>query len=234
MQTPPRACLVCYASIESANSPRTISALSQPRGEVAEWLKAPHSKCGIRVTVSGVRIPPSPPRERASSPQSRTARRVRAFGIASSRWLVQIVSCWDLKDHGRSNQHERAAELASNTTEPRTSRLHDAASKLGARLGTSPDIRDQGSPVDKRPRRLCRSVRDSRRSTTWRHWRHMRVECPRACRRTSSRDELSSQLLMFAAPPHRALRVSALNLSSTNRCTTNRRRRLGMSIHSVA
>jgi hypothetical protein len=25
-------------------------------------LKAPHSKCGIRVTVSGVRIPPSPPR----------------------------------------------------------------------------------------------------------------------------------------------------------------------------
>jgi hypothetical protein len=29
---------------------------------VAEWLKAPHSKCGIRVTVSGVRIPPSPPR----------------------------------------------------------------------------------------------------------------------------------------------------------------------------
>jgi hypothetical protein len=24
-------------------------------------LKAPHSKCGIRVTVSGVRIPPSPP-----------------------------------------------------------------------------------------------------------------------------------------------------------------------------
>ena len=32
-----------------------------PSGEVAEWLKAPHSKCGIRATVSGVRIPPSPP-----------------------------------------------------------------------------------------------------------------------------------------------------------------------------
>jgi hypothetical protein len=28
---------------------------------VAEWLKAPHSKCGVRVTVSWVRIPPSPP-----------------------------------------------------------------------------------------------------------------------------------------------------------------------------
>jgi hypothetical protein len=31
------------------------------RGEVAEWLIAPHSKCGIRATVSGVQIPPSPP-----------------------------------------------------------------------------------------------------------------------------------------------------------------------------
>ena len=34
------------------------------RGEVAERLKAPHSKCGIRVTVSWVRIPPSPPTPR--------------------------------------------------------------------------------------------------------------------------------------------------------------------------
>lgn len=30
-------------------------------GEVAEWLNAPHSKCGIPARVSGVRIPPSPP-----------------------------------------------------------------------------------------------------------------------------------------------------------------------------
>src|SRR5215469_7018892 len=37
-------------------------ALARPRhGEVAEWLKAPHSKCGILARVSGVRIPPSPP-----------------------------------------------------------------------------------------------------------------------------------------------------------------------------
>ena len=28
---------------------------------MAEWSIAPHSKCGIRATVSGVRIPPSPP-----------------------------------------------------------------------------------------------------------------------------------------------------------------------------
>src|SRR5512146_2523594 len=31
-------------------------------GKVAEWLKAPHSKCGVRATVPGVRIPPFPPR----------------------------------------------------------------------------------------------------------------------------------------------------------------------------
>ncbi len=30
-------------------------------GQVAEWLKAPHSKCGIGATLSGVRIPPCPP-----------------------------------------------------------------------------------------------------------------------------------------------------------------------------
>ena len=29
-------------------------------GDVAERLKAPHSKCGVRVTVSEVRILPSP------------------------------------------------------------------------------------------------------------------------------------------------------------------------------
>src|SRR4051794_12821252 len=30
-------------------------------GEVAEWSIAPHSKCGIGASLSGVRIPPSPP-----------------------------------------------------------------------------------------------------------------------------------------------------------------------------
>ena len=43
------------------NSRRWLAHRSCDRGEVAEWLKAPHSKCGIRATVSGVRIPPSPP-----------------------------------------------------------------------------------------------------------------------------------------------------------------------------
>ena len=38
-------------------------------GEVAEWSNAPHSKCGIGASLSGVRIPPSPPFLRHSSPQ---------------------------------------------------------------------------------------------------------------------------------------------------------------------
>src|SRR5262249_28964749 len=41
--------------------PEGLAALLGPDGEVAEWSIAPHSKCGIRATVSGVRIPPSPP-----------------------------------------------------------------------------------------------------------------------------------------------------------------------------
>src|SRR5947209_14399542 len=59
------------------------------RGEVAEWLKAPHSKCGIRVTVSGVRIPPSPPPHRANenngrAPETKLPRVTRAHGSLTS------------------------------------------------------------------------------------------------------------------------------------------------------
>jgi hypothetical protein len=35
--------------------------LNMAPGEVAEWSNAPHSKCGIGASLSGVRIPPSPP-----------------------------------------------------------------------------------------------------------------------------------------------------------------------------
>ena len=58
-ETPPHPCFTVAAWINTTGcgaSPRT-----RPCGEVAEWLKAPHSKCGILARVSGVRIPPSPP-----------------------------------------------------------------------------------------------------------------------------------------------------------------------------
>ena len=35
--------------------------LNQHNGRVAEWLKAPDSKSGVRVTVPWVQIPPLPP-----------------------------------------------------------------------------------------------------------------------------------------------------------------------------
>src|SRR3984957_487578 len=38
-----------------------VSGVAAGPGEVAEWSIAPHSKCGVRASVPGVRIPPSPP-----------------------------------------------------------------------------------------------------------------------------------------------------------------------------
>ena len=59
-----------------------------PPGEVAEWLKAPHSKCGIRATVSGVRIPPSPPSCSALGWRANTQWLSRPVGnTGSSHWL---------------------------------------------------------------------------------------------------------------------------------------------------
>src|SRR5208282_6180967 len=45
------------------NTPEKIGDCSKTvvAGEVAEWLKAPVLKTGVRETVPGVRIPPSPP-----------------------------------------------------------------------------------------------------------------------------------------------------------------------------
>src|SRR3546814_13698157 len=57
-------------------------------GEVAEWLKAPHSKCGIRATISGVRIAPSPPLLAIKNGSSlRSAPAARRGGRALEKWL---------------------------------------------------------------------------------------------------------------------------------------------------
>ena len=58
----PRACVPSPPPLNTTAQPRLCA-----RGEVAEWLNAPHSKCGIRATVSGVRIPPSPPINKINS-----------------------------------------------------------------------------------------------------------------------------------------------------------------------
>ena len=54
---PVNPCAATYAATTGGR----LALASKPRGEVAEWLKAPHSKCGVPARVSGVRIPPSPP-----------------------------------------------------------------------------------------------------------------------------------------------------------------------------
>lgn len=51
----------CFRAADWLCKPPQFSNMQPRRGEVAEWLKAPHSKCGIRATVSGVRILSSPP-----------------------------------------------------------------------------------------------------------------------------------------------------------------------------
>ena len=67
-------CLV-FTRIRRYGVRRSRQAMTTRRGEVAEWSKAPHSKCGVRATVPWVRIPPSPPFFR--SRQFRCAQRLR-------------------------------------------------------------------------------------------------------------------------------------------------------------
>src|SRR5574339_316355 len=59
--TPGDPCLSWRAWLHSAVRSGPFKGRIRAPGEVAEWLKAPHSKCGILARVSGVRIPPSPP-----------------------------------------------------------------------------------------------------------------------------------------------------------------------------
>ena len=61
------------------------------RGQVAEWLNAPHSKCGIPARVSGVQIPPCPPP--AEKPIFRRTVDVQASAaqpVHSSRRLLSL------------------------------------------------------------------------------------------------------------------------------------------------
>ncbi len=49
------------------------------RGQVAEWLNAPHSKCGIPARVSGVQIPPCPPSSRSG---------IDPVAVLKNQWLA--------------------------------------------------------------------------------------------------------------------------------------------------
>ena len=62
--TRPAPCLPRHPRLELAPTAGDNSPVMAP-GEVAEWSNAPHSKCGIGASLSGVRIPPSPPPPRS-------------------------------------------------------------------------------------------------------------------------------------------------------------------------
>src|SRR5262249_3797140 len=60
-------------------------------GEVAEWLNAPHSKCGIRATVSGVRIPPSPPRATFALLRQSSRTFIKSLAQRAKLHIIQFV-----------------------------------------------------------------------------------------------------------------------------------------------
>ena len=65
-------------------------------GEVAEWSNAPHSKCGIGASLSGVRIPPSPPVFKSYPPLSH---REKSLKNGNSNWAGADGNgrCWRAK-----------------------------------------------------------------------------------------------------------------------------------------
>src|SRR5678809_1183553 len=90
----------------AARAPRPTGAgiLTGPRdfrGEVAEWSKAPHSKCGVRATVPWVRIPPSPPISmfgsrflRVAGDSVERARFASRFGTRAAHFLSDCQHFW--------------------------------------------------------------------------------------------------------------------------------------------
>src|SRR5712671_5449718 len=54
-------CLARRPRLEHGPTAGRVKSPAMVPGEVAEWSNAPHSKCGIGASLSGVRIPPSPP-----------------------------------------------------------------------------------------------------------------------------------------------------------------------------
>jgi nucleotide-binding universal stress UspA family protein len=68
---------------------------------VAERLKAPHSKCGIRATVSGVRIPPSPPTcfdlQNSKQRQRRAGRTSAPIAQRDRDGPSRVIYSWALK-----------------------------------------------------------------------------------------------------------------------------------------
>src|SRR3989344_3610712 len=91
-------------------------------GGVAERLKVPHLKCGMRETVSWVRIPPPPPSPRRSPPGRRRAsarlRRVEDRQNSAKLRPIIMSQTLNLREHSEPTQPEKDQMGFSGTIDP--------------------------------------------------------------------------------------------------------------------
>ncbi len=124
-----------------------IRVRAEPRGEVAEWSIAPHSKCGVPATVPGVRIPPSPPfiqedrhfsqfpdiARLAASERRKRPRRSPATGVCRPRKAAPV----DLRRSGWGARKRPASRRGSRPQAFRASPEIRSGSPAGACCGPS-------------------------------------------------------------------------------------------------
>ena len=107
-------------------------------GEVAEWSNAPHSKCGIGASLSGVRIPPSPPRK-SSKALSRLdnleERNVRSPNQSPSSFLLRPDDHRIIRVVPRSDDPRRM--IANSSRSDNTSTVTSPRSIVCAHLPSS-------------------------------------------------------------------------------------------------
>ena len=100
---------------------------------MAEWSIAPHSKCGVRVTVPGVRIPPSPP---ASCRKLRHDPDVRPNSFWFQKGLAEATVLLRLRQS--RNSVSEAPQSHSDRTSPKSVRSENIEVFQGIKTSAYP------------------------------------------------------------------------------------------------
>src|SRR5271170_3458486 len=118
--SPPAPCLTHHPRLE--RRPTTGFGRFWHPGEVAEWSNAPHSKCGIGASLSGVRIPPSPPLIFGDEKvlQNQAFLEPPAFGGVAPRWSTAASPSCHLSIRLASQKGSLAAPLSRGFPPART------------------------------------------------------------------------------------------------------------------